>query len=285
MARYGTSEDAAKQIYGRGDLGIRCTLLAHFPNGGFARFFEGFSLNDIAPQTIEELSALVTNSSLNDSLFEQCFEKKGIFENLSDEQYQSVLVAVSDNPRLSTPYDDSYLDGHAEYSYNKVFTDAWKLTAILPNTQRWAAVLYHLLYRCQSPVGFEPLPAINRWYFRPQNEADQDGAFFLRSRLADLLEPNDALLRATDAALRSSFYRRFQPTKYPRWDAFAASDQDYFLDSAIDNINLWRSDQARSVLSQLCWDHPDPHSDLSMPNRYRAVERRMQTQHPRWFEN
>ena len=79
LARYGTSEDAAKLIYSRGDLGIRCTLLAHFPNGGFARYFEGFSLNGIAPQTIEELSALVTNSSLSNNLFEQCFEKKGIF--------------------------------------------------------------------------------------------------------------------------------------------------------------------------------------------------------------
>jgi hypothetical protein len=132
LARYGTSEAAGKIVYARGDLGIRCAYLAYFPGGGFG-WRDNFELASSPPQELEELCALVKNPSLADETFKMCFESRGVFETLTDEAFQSVLVAVSDNERLMTPYDDKYMDGYADYSYHSVFEAAWKLTlAVLP---------------------------------------------------------------------------------------------------------------------------------------------------------
>jgi hypothetical protein len=208
-----------------------------------------------------------------------------VFEKLTDEAFQSVLVAVSDNERLMTPYDDKIMDGYADYSYHSVFEAAWKLTLTAPVTAKWAGVLYHLLYRCLPPHSFDAVAAIKRWYFPPTKEGEiRDYGFYLRSRLADVLKADDALLTSKDVALRTSFYRRFDPGVYRRWPDFV-SDVEYFLENALYTNLLWRSRELRGVLSKLCWGHPDPHSRLDMPNAYNSVEERILKEHPEWFED
>jgi hypothetical protein len=257
--------------------------LAHFPGGGFDWIRDKFELASKAPKELEELCALVTNPNLADEIFKACFEKGGVFEGLSDEAFQTILVAVSDNERLMTPYDDTWMDGYADYSYHSVFEAAWKLTLTAPVAARWANVLYHLLYRCLPPHGFDANAAIARWRFPRTKEGEfRDYGFYLRSRLADLLSADDALLTSKDAALRTSFYRRFDPSSYRRWPDFV-SDLEHFLENALYNKLLWRSRELRGVLSKLCWDHPDPHSRMDMPNAYNSVEERMLKEHPEWF--
>jgi hypothetical protein len=286
LARYGTSANGCKNVYQRGDDAIKVTFLASFPNGGFASIFGKFGLADEPPHTVEELCALVTNPSLSDEILRQCFERKKLFEHLNEEDFQSVLVIAADNPRLMTPYDDTFMDGYSDYSYHSVFSAAWKLTETMPNTMRWASALYHLLYRCQPPIGFDVAPVLARWYFKPEKDDDQRNiGFYLRSRLADLLSADDELLKSQDPALRESFYKRFQPRQYPQWPKFAQADTEYFLDSAVLNKNLWVSRELREVLSQLCWAHPDPHSSMEMPNRYNGMEARLRAEYPRWFED
>jgi hypothetical protein len=70
LARYGSSNVAGRIVFDRGDLGIRCTYLAHFPNGGFG-WTNHFELAPVPPQQLEELCALVTNPSLTDELFRE----------------------------------------------------------------------------------------------------------------------------------------------------------------------------------------------------------------------
>ena len=81
-------------------------------------------------------------------------------------------------------------------------------------------MLYHLLYRCKTSINFSPVQALPRWYFKEDNDGF-DAGFDLRSRLADTLDPTEAMLRAKDAAIRSSFYRRFEPSKFSNWPKFA----------------------------------------------------------------
>ena len=246
LARYGTSQAAGKTVYARGDLGIRCTYLAHFPEGGFS-WTDNFELGPSPPQTPEELCALVTNATLSDEMFVACFERRGIFERLHEEAFQSILVAASSNVRLSTPYDDRFMDGYSDYSYHRVFAAAWALTTTAPVTARWASILNHLLDHCLSPHGFDAVAALRRWYFPPTKEGEiRDYGFYLRSRLADLLNADDALLKSKDAALRSSFYRRFDPRAYREWPNFV-SDVEYFLDNAVHNKSLWRDKALRET--------------------------------------
>jgi hypothetical protein len=283
LARYGVNEGVATEIYLKSDLGIRCTILAYFPNGGFARFYDHFALGGVVPTETPELCALFSNPTLNDNVFEKLLSGKPPFGSMSEEQFEAVLIALSKNPRMSTPYDESFLDGYSEYTYNNVFTAAWQLAATVPVTPRWASVLHLLLTNCQPPISVDPRPMIQRWYLETEHSDGIDPGYYLRSRLADLLAADKGLLAARDPALRSSFYRRFGPSDFPKWFKFGESDREHFLDSALHNTNLWRSEEIRETLSQLCWNHPDPSSDLMMVNQFRAVEGRMRQQHPEWF--
>lgn len=286
LARYGISEEIARQIYGKEHLGTRCTLLAHFPSGGFHPLASGnFLLSDSVPTDTQELCALFSNPTLSDDILEKIFERKPPFATLSDEQFESAIIALGKNSRMSTPYDERSLDGYRDYSYHKVFAAAWQLAETLPATPRWANVLYYLLVNCQPPRGKDPHPMIRRWHFQTEDADGIDAGYYLRSRLADLLAADKALLGARDPALRTSFYRRFRPTEFPTWFKLAETDSDIFLDSALHNLNLWQTAENRETLSQLSWSHPDPRSDLMMVNVFRGIERRMRTQHPDWFDD
>jgi hypothetical protein len=149
LARYGWCAKACKQVYERGDHAIKYTFLAHFPNGGFHPYYENaFKLADQLPNGAEELQAVMMNPSLADKIFTDLFEQKGPFANLTEQSFKDVLHCAGDNPRLSTPYDDSFLDGWSDYSYHSVFNTAWGLTATVPNTHDWADVLERLLRNC-----------------------------------------------------------------------------------------------------------------------------------------
>jgi hypothetical protein len=90
------------------------------------------------------------------------------------------------------------------------------------------------------------------------------------------------LLKAEDAALRESFYARFDPRKFSKWPHFA-SDGDHFMDRAMNNPLLWRTHELRESLNQLAWAHPDPHHSMIMPNRYKGAYEHMKQKHPSWF--
>lgn len=195
LARYGVNAGVAQRIYERGHLGIRCTLLASFRSGGFDPFGDRFLLHASMPTDTQELCALFSNSTLSDSILEKLLERKPPFDSLSDETFESAIIALAKNPRMSTPYDETYLDGYSDYSYHKVFSCAWQLAATVPITPRWASVLYYLLNTCQPARGVDPAAMIRRWHF-PTESADRvDAGYFLRSRLADLLAADKSTTR------------------------------------------------------------------------------------------
>jgi hypothetical protein len=119
LARFGIEQRACKDVYERGDLGIRCTFLASFTNGGFD--WDEFGLENQPSFNADELCSLATNETLKDNLFEDLFSKNGAFSTLSENDYVDVLLSASENRRLSTPYDEIYLDGYADYSYHTTY--------------------------------------------------------------------------------------------------------------------------------------------------------------------
>lgn len=283
IARYGTSK-AAREVYKRGDVDLRCTFLAHFPNGGFHWISDRFELDDTLPGGLEELSALMKNETLSDELFIQFFERKKLFEKLDDVTFQNLVIAVGGNPRLQKPYYSTQMDGWAEHSYHKVFLCAWNLTVTAPNEASWANTLYHLLYRCQFPISFDAIEVIKRWRLPPKGEdKEYDAGFYLRRRLADTLKADEALVRSEDRALRESFYSRFNPANFKNWRKFYDVDGEHFLNAALDNSFLWQTREHRRALSELCWAHPDPRSNMDMPNMYNAYAERNENKHPEWF--
>jgi hypothetical protein len=291
LARYGLDHKVAHRLYDRGDEGLRCTILASAPHGGFDHYRSMFVVAEPASDNLVELLALVSNPHLDDEVLEACFERKDLFSQVSDDHYRSLLFALGDNPRLAKPYDDRFLDGWSDYMYHRVFAAAWNLTVSLPATIQWAVALSHLLKNCSPPRNFDAVVALSRWYIddAPGSSATNPPAvqygFYLRTRIADLLKADEALLKSDDVALRASFYRRLDPQRYPTWAKFAERDGEAFLEAALVNKLIWKSEADRETLSQLCWDHPDPDSNLYMPNYFRAREDTMRTEHPEWFSD
>ena len=268
---------------------MRCTILAHTPNGGFDSIGSEFVVAMPAPDNLAKLLALVSNPNLDDKLFEACFERSGLFAHVSDDHYRSLLFALGDNPRLARPYDDRWLDGWSDYSYHRVFTAAWHLTTSLPATKQWAVAFSHLK-SCLAPTNFDAVAALSRWYIddAPDNSTNPpvlQYGLYLRTRIANILKPDDALLNSSDPALRASFYRRFDPAQNPDWEKFAKGDGEVFLEAALMNSSIWKSDVDRERLSRLCWDHPDPKSNMDMPNFFNAREHIIRSDHPDWFSD
>jgi hypothetical protein len=291
LARYGTCTTVARRVYSRGDLALKCTFLAHFRHGGFDYGCD-FELADDPPKQIDELNALVCNASLTDNLFEDCFGRHGVFSSLNEEEHQHILMVIKDNPRLLTPPDNSLMD-YKRYSHDSVASAAWALAEKVPNTRKWASVLIELLRKCPLPFDYDPIPVFERWHF--DAEMDEAGkypdfyscsGFLLRSRLADILEADDALLTTDDPALRVSFYERFSPSEYPDWLEFAKADREFFLHGALHNKHLWRKADFRYALADLCEEYPDQKPDIRrMMDHFRFIESRLLSERPEWFKD
>jgi len=142
---------------------------------------------------------------------------------------------LSGNPRLLSDYDYPYRNKPefgAEWDFDNGFSAVWNLVKIVPTTQHWARVLWELLRDCPSPNSFNGAEeAIIRWQIdsRPLSDAprwhERETSFFLRSRIADRLPANEALLKQSDAASRLSFYRRFHRHEFPNWQELLGNEK------------------------------------------------------------
>jgi len=295
LARYGYTPLVLKKLFVRGRTGVRCAVLAN-PTLFDSSLLSDSPLVDLAGVVSgarrSELEALALNPYLPDEFYEHLIERKEYFCGLTERDYQFMLHRLGDNPRLSTPYDATYMHGWSDYKYHSVFTAAWKLAATVPTTQEWAAVLNNLLRNALPPSGFDNIEEVlQRWRIDPPKKDDDKYytpgyGFYLRSRLADLLEANQALLDLPDLALRQSFYRRFSPLEFKDWPVFLERDgEDFAFEVIRNNLNLWKSASGRLNLKAVAWGCPDPHSMMDMPNLYRSREKKLKEEHPAWFAN
>jgi hypothetical protein len=292
LAQFACTPHVLRTVFARGGPGVRCAVLANpfLFDSSVLREDSVINLREVVIRgNRRELEALAVNAHLPDEINEHLINRTEYFAELDDHNYKFMLYRLGDNSRLSAIYDDTFFDGYSDYKYHKVFTAAWQLCATVPTTQEWAAVLVHLLYKAQSPIGFKEVgQVIERWRIDPPKKEDgryynPGYAFYLRSRLSDLLEADEQLLNSPDLALRQSFYRRFSPWKFKNWPEFLEKDGEEFIQEAIHNLSLWQSQQERDRLEKVAWDCPDPHSDMMMPNIYRGREKSLREEHPEWF--
>ena len=296
LARFARSSSIIRRVYRRGGVGVRCAALSNSNVGPNLFTFlgqgwlNGSGLKDLVEIGTEaELEALVKNPSITDEAVERLLTRGQEFAEISDIRFLKALVWLGENPRISKPYDRRHLDGYAEYSHNNIFNLVWELARSLPTDKDHAAVLCRLLDKAQRPVRFEKIQqVIERWQIESLEEGQEklfSYPFALRSRIADLLDPDDELLQSKDPALRRSFYRRFSPARYGNWPRFIENDGEECFDSLVENDNLWKTYDLRVQLQEAAWQVPDPHHGMMAPNAFNAVEERMRQNHPDWFRD
>lgn len=306
LARYGRTRSVVKRVFARGGSAVRIATWSNTSGSSFPTatgvFGDDRELEDLARAGEDaELQALARNPVIADRVLVDLLTRKEAFAALDDRRFRLALFALSENPRLKEDHDETHLDGWADHMHGKVFTRVWALAASLPAEEFWVHVLESLLRASKPPVGVkeEDVRALlARWRIdRPREEGRSyrpGGGFFVRSRIADLLEPDPSLATDSDIAVRLSYWRRFDPRAHPSWPddlaAEAASQDDEmrghdFIIEAVRNPALWRTEQLRQKLSTVCWGAPDKHHSMDMPNAYRKQEVLMRERHPDWFRD
>ena len=294
LAQFGGTPYALQAVFVRGTAGIRCALLAN-PSLS-AQDLQGknpvVNLSAIAKRgDRRELEALALNPHFPNTFYEHLLNRTEYFAELDESNYKFMLSRLGENPRLSTPYDYTHLNGFTQWDHDRTSTMAWALTKTVPTTEEWAEVLVRLLHKAEGGLEEEEIaPTLERWRIDPPL-TDDDREYMLgysyswqlRFRLADLLKANNNLLNSEDPALRGSFYRRFSLREYRNWPEFLQKDGEGFVKEAMHNMSLWQTKEDRKRLKQVAWDTPDPNSDLSMPNVYMSLFKMRLAEHPDWF--
>ncbi|MGS1033490.1 hypothetical protein [Burkholderia glumae] len=282
------------------DLAVRLSLLSNvtagsiFMSTGPTAFFGDCPLDWFPSATDEELTTLFKNPSLNNQFFEAFFNGGPVWICLSEPQRLTALCALTDNPRMSTPSDQSFADGYAEFSHNKVFEAAWKMAATAPNTKAWAFAL-GWLFDVLLPIGHgidDPLIFAARWT-PDDDEGIKHGALspfqsvrkgLARLALAKSGRRVDEFLASEDPALRAAVYA----SRSLDADQIATAtkrDGPMGFGEMVRNESLWRDEEHREALRSASWAvvNADPHSDLLPHNLFTGMWDRMEREHPSWF--
>lgn len=287
LAKYGYDPKAIQAAANSlGSAGIYAAL--HNPRGG-PRLSQRDSV--LKHGKLPILRALLQNKFLPGDFIEALLARQGAFTALSEDRLLWIVVAITGNERLNRPYASDYFDGYDEFRYHKPFDAAWGLVKTVPVNREWAAALCGLLEKTQPAASFDGVTqALDRWRIddplpKPVKWFRREPSFFLRSLIADRLQADGALLKAEDAALRMSFYRRFQPSQFATWPDFLTEDGEEFFQNVLQNMSIWHRPAERARLHNLAWNVGKADSSLDAVNSLHATESRLRSQYPDWFKD
>lgn len=312
LARYCRHTPTAKALFHRESKALRLALLT---NQVLARSIFGYSIaeifdsdqeklrNFLTGASDEEIYALFQNPKIDDSFIRDLLEGNYLWEALSEERKQMVVGSLHRNERMKTPYDESFMDGYAEYSYGAVFNAAWKLSETLPVTDKWASTL-HWLYDQLQPDAHSidnPLTVAARWFPQSAESIEQEkeavgmgftsGYQGVRQGLAKLALAKfkaDAktLLESDDVAFRAAAYRNADLTVEQIGAAYE-KDGELAFQEMVHNKHLWKRANKRQALHDVAWSvvNNDKHSDLMAANIFNGVRERFAKEHPDWFRD
>ncbi len=301
LARFGRLRRTLSTVYRRGDIGVRCAALGNPATCKeyWRSEYNTWLTNDILFEILEnddgaEFEAFFTNEFLHREFLISILDRKKPYDDIPDETFLKILLALARNKRMSAPVPTNLYDGWTEFRYNQVYSSAWNLAVTLPADEKNTKTLAKFLKACNLPVGLGVSPLLKRWSLT--EPLDDKGLvvfsddFDLRERLADNLKPDEMLLKSEDPACRASFYRRFLPHEFPDWPKFVETEKAMFSDNEpvswlmmVHNENLWKTENLRDTLSNVAWSIPDPRSDMRAPAVYSDVRDDYFEKCPEWF--
>lgn len=274
-------------------------LLDDLPSSLFSRTEE--QLDYFKQIGTDEIYVLFQNPKISDNFLRDFFEGDEHWEVLDEERRLKSLEGLIYNERITTPYDDSFMDGYADYSYHAVFDALWKLAETLPVDDIHASRLcwvYDKLIANSFSVK-EPLEVAKRWTTddkeQQEREVEENERGYLshyqgvRKGLARLFKESSRvtkvdLINSEDVAFRSAVYSSGRLSPEQINDCYQ-KDGELFFNEAVRNERLWREKETREALRQVAWAvvQADKHSDLMGANIYNHVAEDMAKKHPDWF--
>ena len=246
--------------------------------------------------------------------------KKKQFE---DNGIRQLVFHLGSNPLVFRERDQVYLDGVADYFYDKLNLDLLKYLQEVPATNEWAEALSNLLKNIYIPF----VPEFDKDLIKYWQETDRDGKrayykYLLRMLITQRLIVEDHRKEQRerypvdhpDEAVRNALYRCLPPAellnKVPHRIGFSYpssfnvreeelnADQDeilaickgyherdgsLFIIAILENKHFWKSESSRNFLEALALLFDD--DSLGFTNGFRSVQSRLQKTRPSLFKD
>ncbi len=306
LAEHGRSQTVLRLLYERASSSLKVVLCSNaslFAGDGLGsglllstRQGEHFLWHVVQRAPAAELRALCENPHLSSYFYSgliSSWPPQNGRQSMGEDRFRLVVEFLAGNPRLSTTREDSaerhYMDGLADYEYNKFFTDAWRLAEKAPVTAEWAHALGTLYQRLYAPYKpFDDVESVlERW--RPKDEPQYGPFESLRKAIAKgFIEPSIEELKHSDPARRTAFIESFDP-RSPAfrdldWKELAAADEHWSF-AAMINMKIWASLDARFKFRSQLWADSKKNSDLTGIGHFNEEAERLSKLHPEWFED
>ena len=310
LALWGYRPETGARLFKNGDRTIKKAVMSgrsiqHAFRGGLFQVKEWqgvlMRLLDSFDENLDILESYFSNEFIRDRLLVALYERQTPFDELTDEQWFKAIGCTISNPRLNTPY-HGLMDFFADMSYHHVFTAAWKLFETLPVNETSVFVL-ELLGEKLLPVkphDMDVLATIRRWDVEGSSQDSSIEVGYLgefgmcRYNLARLIgtytSEFKSLKDSDDIALRRSYYQRFRPRNQEEIRELFEKEKEkrIFLNAAIENLNLFMSEDFRSQLRECCLEGRKSSSALGFGNlgilqSFLDKCDRLKQLHPEWF--
>ena len=220
LAEHARSSTILHRIYRGSSDAVRvtsCSNASFFVGDTFASFWrhdERLLWDIIFDGPLAQLRAICENPGLNSDFYSALIEawqpedeREEDKRYLPEDRYIAVLNFLSANPRIGQRREESaerhYMDGFADYRYDKFYTAAWELAEKAPVTPAWANALAKLYKSLYAPWGCIKAPdaVLDRW--RPADEGEYAATRDIREAIAArFMKPSLEQLNNADRSIR-----------------------------------------------------------------------------------
>jgi len=255
-------------------------------------------LNWFSSITHQEVDTLFRNDTIDDGFLTSFLElENDLWKALTEDNKLQVIVSLYYNERVCKKYEGP-MDGYAEYLHGRLFSVIWDLAKKLPVEKKWAYALGNLLDKTSDDrYEFDSLEVAKRWNVE-EEEDDKTKKQFLdcfelvryaiyKNVVKNLYgkdKTNKLHYQHEDLAYRACAYVQTDMTEDDIREAYA-KDKLVAIEFIMRNMRVWRNDDLRDVLKDICWDADSTINSnyLDCANMFNYKQEELEEKYPDWF--
>ncbi|MBU6460801.1 MAG: hypothetical protein KGQ58_08000 [Proteobacteria bacterium] len=254
-------------------------------------------LNWFSSITDQEVDTLFRNETIDDGFLTNLLElENDLWKVLSEDNKLQVIKALYYNERVCKKYEGP-MDGYAEYRHNRLFSVIWDLAKKLPVEKKWSYALGSVLEKTRDDrYQFNSLEVADRWNIKEEEEEKNKhylNGFELvryacyRNIVKDLYgkdKTNKTHYTNEDIAYRACAYVQTDINEDDIREAYV-KDKLLAIYYIMKNMRVWRNEELRSVLKEICWDADRTINNnyLNCANMFDYEEEELKEKYPDWF--
>lgn len=247
--------------------------------------------------TLEEVDTLFKNETLDDTFLTDFLAiDNDLWKVLSEDNKLHAIHSLYYNERVCKNYEGP-MDGYAEFLHDKLFFAIWDLAKKLPVEKKWSYALGSILEKTKDRrYQFNSLEVAERWNVVEEKEENKkqflDGFELVRygcyrDIVKDLFgqdKTNKTHYANEDIAYRACAYVQTHIKEDDIREAYA-KDKLLAIEYIMQNIRVWRNEELRSVLKDICWDADATLNNnyLDCANMFNYKEEYLKGKYPDWF--